>query len=147
FETLARHYLATSWSCVAPVGGADRYGLGGLMATVLGGRFGVGRPLTKRPGVISKAAESASARVSSFSFAPPVCISAGVSRARLSWRCSLLYHWKNSAHQSCASSLESNHFGYVGLYFSVLNCDSEKALSLLVRGREWLRSTPSDSNR
>ncbi len=47
-------------------------------------------------------------------------------------RCSVLYQPKKERQKTRACSKDSNRSGKVEWYFSVLTCDSEKALSLLV---------------
>jgi len=45
-----------------------------------------------------------------------------------------------------ASSIVAKLPGKLGQYFSTLNCDSLKGLSLLTRGRLWLLTTPRSAS-
>src|SRR5690554_65562 len=76
----------------------------------------------------------------------PVCRSCGVTKRSLLCLCSVLYQVTKRPTQRRASlRLLKPDEGHSGRYFSVLNSDSEKALSLLTLGRLYEGITPSSS--
>src|SRR6516165_10190878 len=74
-------------------------------------------------------------------------MSAGVCRPSPVCRCWLLYQGKKTWQWARASSIEPNWPGKHGRYLKVLNCDSEKGLSLLTCGREWDWVMPKSASR
>src|SRR5665811_1325199 len=78
--------------------------------------------------------------------AVPKWTDAGVCHPVPEWRKTWLYSAKNPSQNARASWTVAKDPGKSCRYFIVLNWASENGLSLLTRGREWVRVTPRSTS-